>query len=341
VAAAGRQRPQRSDAPRRRRHRSEQPGDLGQDPAERALPLRLGQEIQALPRAHRLSGGRLLVCINRNASRAARSVGPALATLVNAGFDLVIRQPEGAAALDRLIRAEGAQADAIVIAGGDGTMNAAIDALIAVRRPVGLLPFGTANDLAATLGLPLAPAAAAGVIAAGRLRPIDIGRVNGISFVNVASIGLSVSVARRQSRELKEQWRAFSYVIASAGALQEAERFDAVVHCGGRRTSVLAYQIAIGNGVHYGGGMKIAADAAIDDGFFDVYAIETGSVAELIRIAPLLRLGIQAPGIRVFRGRSVVVETAAPMPVNTDGEISTETPAEFVMERRALKMLVP
>jgi diacylglycerol kinase family enzyme len=142
---------------------------------------------------------------------------------------------------------------------------------------------------------------------------------------------------------LKEQWRAFSYVIASVGALQEAQRFPAVVHCGGRRTPVLAYQIAVGNGVHYGGGMKIAADAAIDDGFFDVYAIETSSVAELIAVVPQLRTGVAAgiAGIKVFRGRHVVIETEAPMPVNTDGELTTTTPAEFVMERRALEVLVP
>jgi YegS/Rv2252/BmrU family lipid kinase len=291
----------------------------------------------------RRSAGRLLVLVNRNASRAERFVGPALGALIQAGFDLDIRQPADVGALDRLIRSEAKSADAIVIGGGDGTLNAAIDALIDVAKPVGILPLGTANDLATTLSVPSAPAAAAAVIAGGSRRAIDIGRVNGVSFVNVASIGLSVSVARRQSRELKEQWRAFSYVIASVGALQEAERFRAIIHCGGRRTPVLAYQIAVGNGVHYGGGMKIAADAAIDDGFFDVYAIETGSVAELVAIAPQFRTGVAAgvPGLKVFRGRHVVIETDAPMPVNTDGEVTTATPAEFVMERRALEVLVP
>ena len=91
--------------------------------------------------------------------------------------------------------------DLVIIGGGDGTLSMAADALVDAQLPVGVIPLGTANDLARTLNLPLDPLAAAEVIAAGRQRRIDLGWVNGTHFFNVATIGLGVGVARRLTRE--------------------------------------------------------------------------------------------------------------------------------------------
>ncbi len=182
-----------------------------------------------------MAKGRLLVVVNLHASRAAESLGRRLTRLAAGGFDLDLRATDSGHSLKSLIRAEAGAADAIVVAGGDGTVNGAIPALIEAAKPVGILPFGTANDLALTLGIPADPLAAAGVIAEGRTRRIDVGRVNDAYFLNVASIGLSVEIAERQDEELKKQWGIFSYVVAAIGTLTEAQRFEATVECGGRR----------------------------------------------------------------------------------------------------------
>jgi YegS/Rv2252/BmrU family lipid kinase len=290
-----------------------------------------------------MAKGRLLVLVNRNASRAEQSMGDAFAGLAAGGFDLDIRQPDDSEQQSELIRRHGGSADAIVIAGGDGTVSGAVAALIAAERPVGILPLGTANDLALTLGIPGDPQAAAAVIAAGRLRKIDVGRVNDVHFLNVASIGLSTAIAERQTAELKQQWGFLSYAIATIATLTEAEHFQADVICNGETRSVDAFQIAVGNGVHYGSGLTIAEDAAIDDGMLDICAIETRSVADLVTVAQGLRDGSlgRRDDVRAFRCRKARIETAEPLPVNTDGEITTNTPADFSVLRAALSVFVP
>ncbi len=287
--------------------------------------------------------GRLLVVVNLKASRAQRMVGDALAYLAVHDFDLDIRQSASRESLAEVIRGCAEGNDAIVVAGGDGTVNGAIPALIAAAKPVGILPFGTANDLALTLGIPADPLAAAGVIAAGHLRSIDVGKVNGSHFLNVASVGLSVSIARRQDEQLKRQWGVLSYVVATLDSLNEAQRFSARITCGDRSERVLAYQIAVGNGIHYGGGLMVSPDARIDDGLLDVYAIETASIANLIALAPKLRDGtlVERDDVAFFRGPTVRIETEKPMPVNTDGEVTTETPADFSVLPAALRVFAP
>lgn len=290
-----------------------------------------------------MTKGRLLLVVNLHASRAKASLGGAVACLAGHGFDLDIRQSADRDSLAGVIRDCAGGVDAIVVAGGDGTVNGAIPALIEAGKPVGILPLGTANDLALTLGIPVDPVAAAGVIVDGATRRIDVGKVNDAPFLNVASIGLSVKIAQKQDEELKRQRGIFSYVVAAASALNEAERFEARITCGERSETVQAYQIAIGNGIHFGGGLTVSPEAAIDDGVLDVYAIETASVPELIALAPRLRDGtlVESDDVAFFRGASVRIETPKPMPVNTDGEVTTKTPAEFSVLKGALTVFAP
>ena len=287
--------------------------------------------------------GRLLVVVNPGASRTGQALGSAVTALFSAGFALDIRQSDDRHALRAMILAEGAAADAIVVAGGDGTLNGALPALIEAGKPVGILPLGTANDLARTLGIPPNPAEAAAVISSGSLKRIDVGRANDIHFLNVASIGLSVDVAEQQDPELKRQLGALSYAVTVLRILGNSALFAATIECGGVRERVNACQITIGNGVHYGGGMKVARDAAIDDGRLDVLAIETGSIPELIAMAPAFLDGSlgERDGVGFFRGETARVETETPMRVSTDGEVTTQTPADFSILRSALQVFTP
>lgn len=290
-----------------------------------------------------MPNGRLLLVVNPNASRASQSLGAAVAALVADGFAVDIRQCGGRDDVRALITSEGASADAIVVGGGDGTVSGALAGLIEVGRPVGILPLGTANDLARTLGIPVDPVEAAAVIAGGYLRKIDVGRVNDIDFLNVASIGLAVEITDRLDPDLKRRLGPLSYAAAALSTLGSAEHFSASIACGDNRTEVSAYQITIGNGVHYGGGAKVSTGAAIDDGILDIFAIETASIPELVAMAPAFFEGRhgERDDVRVFRSTEAVIETAAPMPVSTDGEITTETPARFSVSRHALSVFAP
>ncbi|MCP4385964.1 MAG: lipid kinase [Hyphomicrobiales bacterium] len=286
---------------------------------------------------------RLLVVANPNASRVSTSLGSALGALFSAGIALDIRRCLSGENLRDLILAAGTDVDGILIGGGDGTVNGALPALLEAGKPVGILPLGTANDLARTLAIPTDPIRAAKIIAAGHSRRIDIGRVNDVLFVNVASVGLSVAIATAQDPDLKKQLGTLSYVSAALRTVGKAQPFKATIHFGDRHESVSALQIAVGSGVHYGGGLKIAPDAAVDDGLLDIYAIGIAPIHDLVALAPGFIDGNFAArdNVRTFRTASVLIETEAPMPVNTDGEVTTETPAEFSLHAAALEVFAP
>ncbi len=286
---------------------------------------------------------RMLVLANPKSGRAAQGLAAALNVLVEADVDFQVARPRSVEAMKEAIRTRGPDFGAIVIAGGDGTVNSAAGAVADIDRPMGILPFGTANDLAHTLGVPVSPTAAAAVIVAGHSRRIDLGHVNDQVFVNAASLGLPVMVAQSQDPELKKRLKAFSYVIATIRALRTIRRFTVRITVDGQREELKALQVTVGNGERFGGGMRVGSSPAIDDGMLDVFALEARTLADLIHAAPAIRFGLQDsnPHTRTFRGRDVRIETNRPMPINTDGEISTETPAEFSVQRSALAVYVP
>lgn len=286
---------------------------------------------------------RLLVLANPKSGRAAQGLASALNVFVEADIDFQVARPRSAEAMKEAIRSRGPDFGAVVIAGGDGTVNAAAGAMADIDRPMGILPFGTANDLAHTLGVPVSPTAAAAVIVAGHSRRIDLGHVNDQVFVNAASLGLPVTVAQSQDADLKRRLKGFSYVVATIRALRTIRRFTVRITVDGERSELKALQVTVGNGERFGGGMRVGSSPAIDDGLLDVFAIEAETLADLIHAAPAIRFGLQDsnPHTRTFRGRDVRIETNRPMPINTDGEISTETPADFSVQRAALAIFVP
>lgn len=286
---------------------------------------------------------RVLLLANPNSGRAAQGLEMALCALRDHHIAVEQRAPTSAEALDAVIRAEGPAFDAVVVAGGDGTVNAAAAAVAAIGRPLGVLPFGTANDFAHTLGIPIDAGAAAELVADGTTRRIDLGRANDRVFLNAASLGLPVTVTERQDPGLKRILKSFSYVVATMKAVRETRRFTVWITVDGQRTELKAVQVTVGNGVRFGGGMRVGSAPAIDDGLLDVFAVEAETLLELARIAGAVRLGLHEddPHLRTFRGRDVRIETKREMPISTDGDISTTTPCDFSVERDALEVFVP
>ncbi len=288
-----------------------------------------------------MSGRTALVLINQNSRRGKADLGPALAVLRDGGIALVDLSGHDPRALAQAVAAH-PDADLVIVGGGDGTLNAAADGVIACGLPLGILPLGTANDLARTLGLPTDLAAAANVILAGRTQPIDLGRINGQPFFNVASLGLSIEVARAMTAETKRRWGVLGYLLAFWRAARRRRSFRADVRCDQRRKRIHSIQIWIGNGRHFGGGMTVAADAAIDDGMLDLVSLAPRRFWHLILTSPLLRWGYHGdPRVRHWRGTEIEIHTHRPMPVNTDGEVTTATPARIEVVPKAIKVFVP
>jgi diacylglycerol kinase (ATP) len=284
-----------------------------------------------------------LLVVNARSRNGADAAEAAASALERAGVPVLRRDCAEAVALPDLIRSAAGQVDRVVLGGGDGTLNAAAPGLIDAGLPLGVIPLGTANDLARTLHLPVDLPEAARVIAAGRVRRIDLGEVNGRPFFNVASVGFGVDLTRALTRDAKRRWGALGYAIAGLRALERLRPFSAEIIADGAAHYSRTVHVAIGNGRHYGGGMTISEHARIDDGRLHVYSLEVESFWRLLLLLPALRSGRHDAWaeIRTVSGDEIELHTRRPRSVNTDGEITTRTPAHFHVLRGALDVYVP
>ena len=217
----------------------------------------------------------------------------------------------------------------LVVVGGDGSLHAAVATLqargeLTPDRPLGLIPLGTGNDLARTLGVPLSPAEAARAFLAGQPRRLDLvlDDTGGV-VVNVVHLGVGAEAAQKATA-LKDRLGKAAYAVGSVAAGAAASGWhlevtvdDEVVHVAGE-----ALMVAVANGRTIGGGAEIAPAAVPDDGWVDVVvATSTGPLARL-GFAVALREGehVERDDVTVVRARRVTV-AGDPFPVNADGEL--------------------
>lgn len=286
---------------------------------------------------------RTLLLVNRRARLGTRPLTDVIGLLGAGGLDVTVDAFETPADISGDIIARRDEIDCVVVCGGDGTISAAARGLMETGLPMGILPIGTANDLARTLAIPTDLMRAADVIISGLTRKIDVGTVNGHAFFKVASIGLSADLARNLRPETKRRWGRLGYAVAAIRALATARPFTSRITIKGETIEVRSMQIAVGNGRHYGGGNVVAHDAAIDDGHLDLYSLEVESVWKLALMAPSFRLGAHGAWAEVRTARCVTfdVETRKPRPVNADGELVTFTPARFHVHPAAVRVYAP
>jgi diacylglycerol kinase (ATP) len=164
---------------------------------------------------------RVLVMVNPGTSRAETAL-PALSSWFTEHCHAVIVVANSKKERKRKLKTHGNEVDLIVIGGGDGTISKALPHLLKLKKPFAVLPLGTANDFARTLGLPVDPLQAAEVALTGREHLIDVGLVNDCPYLNVASVGPAAKVAASQSKELKRRWRVVAYAIALMRAVRDS-----------------------------------------------------------------------------------------------------------------------
>jgi diacylglycerol kinase (ATP) len=241
----------------------------------------------------------------------------------------------------------------LIVAGGDGTINEAINGLGRAGFPegvtLGILPAGTGNDLAATLCIPEDPDLAKDVILQNRGRWLDVARVRseGIGerfFINVATGGLGAEISDANDEELKKRWGKLSYLRAS---LEVARNFDVreiTLYLDGEGHQVKAVNIAVGNCRYTGGGWPATPKANPEDGLLDVVVIEALGVADLLGLAPavLEESGyLDRDGVLFVRAKEIRIETQPPgLEFTADGEVIGNEPARFSVLPQALKVIV-
>src|SRR6267143_2014704 len=185
----------------------------------------------------------------------------------------------------------------IVAAGGDGTLNEVVNGLReeASSVTVGLIPLGTGNDFARTLGLPTDVDEAIALLVAGHTRAIDLVRVTSDEvryFVNVSAGGFSGLVDEKLTPEMKKTWGPHAYLRSAAAALPELRAYRTTLSLDNKESLTLSlYNVVVANGRYVGGGTLIAPEASADDGLLDIILIQERSTAALALLAAEVALG--------------------------------------------------
>ncbi|QND53789.1 lipid kinase [Phyllobacterium sp. 628] len=286
---------------------------------------------------------RALFIVNPNARSGKKPINPIRSVLENGGLTLVDAAPAKDESISDVIRRMKDQCDLVIIGGGDGTLNSAAAGLVETGLPLGVLPLGTANDFARTIGIPPLPLKAAELILSTKPRPIDLGEVNGNLFFNVASIGFSAELAAELTEKAKKRWGKLGYAIVAARLLARSRLFTAYVEHDGAVEKIKTMQVSVGNGRHYGGGMTVEETATADDGRLDFYSLEVDHWWRLLGLLPSLRKGTQGrwDDVRAFQTTEVTIKTNKPRAVNTDGDLTTWTPAHFRIREKAITVFAP
>lgn len=260
----------------------------------------------------------------------------------DAGLDWDEIHPDADAAAAAIAQ-RGVDYDLVFVAGGDGSLNGALPGLLAADRPMAVLPLGTANDFARSIGLPPDPRPAAELLLDGIEHRVDLGEVNGSLYLNVAGIGLGPEVTERLDADVKQRWGPLAYPRALMSAWRDMRPFAATVLVDGAPRTIETLQISVGNGRHYGGGAVIDRDATADDGLLVLHSVDPMPLARLCAHAWALSRGRarDTPGHMVAEARRIAVHTREPLPVTADGELLATTPARFKVVPRALRVLVP
>ncbi|WP_419963021.1 lipid kinase [Pantoea vagans] len=284
-----------------------------------------------------------LLLINQRSRKGRIEASRAQTLLVQAGFTLLQPDEDETCSYSQLIAAYAGRVDAVIVGGGDGTLNAAAPGLMQTGLPLGILPLGTANDFARTLGIPTSLEKAVKIIADGKLRAVDLGEVNQHLFLNVSSIGFSAELARNLTAESKKRWGVGGYALAALRLLRQSRPFSATLVHQGQRIPVKTVQVSVGNGRFYGGGMTVEQRAAPDDGLLDVYSLELQHSWQLIALLPFMRRGTHGRwrDVRAFSTTELTIETRRPHYINADGEIIGQTPAHFRLIAHALQVYAP
>ncbi len=249
--------------------------------------------------------------------------------------------PGHATELAREARAAGY--GAVVAAGGDGTMGEVVQVLAQTDTPLGLIPLGTGNDLARTLGIPLDPVRAARALLDSEVRVIDIGRERDASFAIVAGLGFPATVmhyANTHQQIVRGPLAIAMAVIRTVGTLQA---FPAAVEVDGKSYNGSMTGIFVLNTRFTGGGLMIAPQADETDGLLDVVLMREISRLDLCRTLPKVYRGrhVGHPALTFLRGRRVFASTSSPVHKVFDGNVLGSAPLEAQIIPGGLRVLVP
>ncbi|HZJ53383.1 MAG TPA: lipid kinase [Myxococcaceae bacterium] len=294
---------------------------------------------------------RAALLVNARARAGKRAFALARATLEAAGVTLVecALGARSEPLLEVLDRALAAGVRLVVLGGGDGTLHALVPRLVSAGATLGIVPLGTGNDFARSLGIPLDIVHACHVVSGGRTATVDLGVLNGRPFLNAVSVGITAELTRRLTPASKRVLGPAAYPVASIRAAARFRPFEAEVEVDGTRKSVRALQLVVGNARYQGGGRLIDPEASATDRTLHGYVVvarhrdRLRNLLELASVGRRTRAGthVEHPGVWSFGGERVRVVTAPVRSLVADGELVGETPVDLAVLPARLRVRVP
>ncbi|MEM9596335.1 MAG: lipid kinase YegS [Acidobacteriota bacterium] len=237
--------------------------------------------------------------------------------------------------------------DAVVAAGGDGTLNEVVNGVVGAGGPqsIGVLPYGTANDFATAAGLvPDSPAAALRTLTRGELRSVDLAKVADRCFVNMATAGPGAEITTETPGEVKRRLGGLSYLVNGLARATQLEASEVRLRAPDFEWRGRAYAVAVGNGRQAGGGLRLCPRARLDDGLLDLMVLPEMPVDELL---PWLGESFLSGRFVDFQStlyRQVPwleMESPEDIQLNLDGEPVRGRNFRFEVERGRLPMFLP
>ncbi len=285
-----------------------------------------------------------MLVVNAKSRRGQKLFAEARDKLRAAGIELIaahaVKDPRKLPAKVR--EAVAAGAPMVIVGGGDGSLSCSVDHLVGHDTVFALLPMGTANSFARSLGIPLDLDGAIGVIASGAPRRIDLGMIDEDYFANCAAIGISPQIAETVPHGLKGWLGRPGYLVWAAYQLARFRPFLLTVGEGAAAVTIEAVEVRIANGAFHGG-TELVEGAEVDSGRIVVQAVLGQSRAGLLWswFASSLKLSAREATTRDFAGEALRVATDPPLPISIDGEVLAHTPVTAKIAKGAIVVAAP
>ena len=232
--------------------------------------------------------------------------------------------------------------DLVILGGGDGTISGLVDLLVGQDVILGVLPLGTANSFARTLGIPLDIAGAVDVLRTGAPRRIDLGMIDGDYFANCAALGISPQIAKTIPHGLEKVLGKIGYLGWAAWQFASFKPFTLIVGEGENAVRLRVVEVRISNGPYHGGTELVDA-AAVDSGEIVVQAVVGRARSRLVKnwAASFFRLEARHEDTRDFHGKSLRIATEPRMPISIDGEVLAKTPVTAKVAAGIIQVMAP
>jgi diacylglycerol kinase (ATP) len=289
---------------------------------------------------------RVIILLNPTAKRgkARRLLTRALQVFRQQNVHFEVRESQSPEHLMELARgAREEKPDLIVSAGGDGTHHYVINGLFKSEVPLGLLPLGTGNDFAKGLGMPMDLHAAAAALVNGQIREIDLAQVGGALYGCIAGVGFDSTVTRYANDHARWLSGPLAYTWSLLRCMSEYRPQQLEIIADGESFSGEVLFAVVGNNSSYGGGIRLAPHAKLDDGILDICIVPYLSRFELLRWVRRAYRGehLNHPRIKYLQARKITLRATSRMELFGDGEFLQELPATIQVVPRALRVIAP